>query len=249
MAEWLPVGPLAFAACALAVLVAYVIFGLTSFGAPLIAAPVLAHFLPLTLAIPLQSSLDLIAAAVLGGRDRKQIAWRELRWLIVPMMIGMILGTTLLIELPKRASLVALGIFVVVFGIAGLTDRLKLPPLPRFASFIVVTIGGVLSSLFAAGGPVYVMHLTNRLTDPLVLRSTIAATALLSAALRVGLFALSGLLLVPGLWIAILAFVPALVLGVYIGRWLQRALAPRINRALIYALLVVTGVSLIWRFV
>jgi uncharacterized membrane protein YfcA len=248
METWLSIGYLAFAACALAVLVAYVIFGLTSFGAPLIAAPVLAHFLPLTLAIPLQSSLDLIAALVLGGKERKQVDWRELRWLLVPMAMGMVLGTTLLIELPRRASLVALGFFVVAFGVAGLTNRLKLPPLPRLASFIVVTIGGVLSSLFAAGGPVYVMHLTNRVSDPLVLRSTIAATALVSAVLRVGLFALSGLLLVPGLGIAILAFVPALVLGVLTGRWLQRALAPRINRALIYALLVATGLSLIWRF-
>lgn len=248
MDAWLPFGYLAFAACAAAVLVAYVIFGLTSFGAPLIAAPVLAHFLPLTLAIPLQSSLDLIAALVLGGKERKQVDWRELRWLLVPMLIGMVLGTTLLIELPRRASLVALGVFVVAFGVAGLTNRLKLPPLPRVAAFAVVTIGGVLSSLFAAGGPIYVMHLTNRVSDPVVLRSTIAATALVSAALRVGLFALSGLLLVPGLWVAIVGFVPALVVGVFVGRWLLRTLAPKVNRALIYALLVATGLSLIWRF-
>ena len=134
MDAWLPFGYLAFASCATAVLVAYVVFGLTSFGAPLIAAPVLAHFLPLTLAIPLQSTLDLIAALVLGGKERKQVDWQELRWLLVPMLIGMVLGTTLLIELPRRASLLALGIFVVAFGVAGLTGRLKLPPLPRIAA-------------------------------------------------------------------------------------------------------------------
>jgi uncharacterized membrane protein YfcA len=248
MDTWLPFDHVAFAVCAAAVFLAYIIFGLTSFGAPLVAAPVLAHFLPLTLAIPLQSSLDLVAALLLGGRERKQVDWLELRWLIGPMLVGMILGTTLLIELPKRASLVALGTFVFAFGVAGITNRLKLPPLPRSAGFLVVTIGGVLSSLFAAGGPVYVMHLTNRVSDPIVLRSTIAATALISAALRVGIFALSGLLAVAGLWIALAAFLPGLFLGVLTGRWLQRTLAPKVNRALIYVLLMVIGVSLIWRF-
>jgi uncharacterized membrane protein YfcA len=235
-------------ACAAGVLAAYVIFGLTSFGAPLVAAPILAHFLPLPMAIPLQSTLDLVAAAVLGGKDRQQVDWKEIRWLMVPMFVGMVLGTTLLIGLPRRAALVTLGLFVAAYGIAGLADRLKFPPLPRPAAFVVVTIGGVLSSLFAAGGPVYAMHLTNRISDPVVLRSSFAATALISAGLRVALFAFSGLLAVPGLWVAVAALLPCLLVGVLIGRWLLRKLSPRVNRALIYALLVASGLSLVWRF-
>lgn len=235
-------------ACAAGVLVAYVIFGLTSFGAPLVAAPILAHFLPLPVAIPLQATLDLVASLVLGGKERKQVDWKEVRWLVVPMLLGMVLGTTLLIGLPKRASLLALGLFVAAFGVAGLANQLKFPPLPRTAAFMAVVVGGVLSSLFAAGGPIYVMHLTNRIADPVVLRSTIATAALLSAVLRVTVFAFSGLLATPGLWFAVAALLPCLVLGVFFGRWLLRKLSPKVNRALIYALLVASGVSLVWRY-
>lgn len=240
-------GSAALAACAVAVLIAYVIFGLTSFGAPLVSAPVLAHFLPLPLVVPLQSTLDLVAAVVLGGKDRKHVVWAEVKWLLVPMLVGLVLGATLLINLPRRAALLALGAIVVLIGVAGLTGRLKLPPLPRAANFVVVVVGGVLTSLFTAGGPVYVMHLTNRIADPVMLRSTVAAVALVSAILRVGVFAVSGLLASTALWTAVAALTPFLLLGVLLGRWLQRSLAPTVNRALIYALLVLIGLSLIWR--
>lgn len=249
MDGWLPIGTSAFAACALGVLVAYVIFGMTSFGASLIAAPVLAHFLPLALVIPLQATLDLTASLALGGKDRARVDRAELRWLLVPMLLGMVLGVTLLIGLPRRASLVALGAFVVAFGLAGLTGRLRLPPLPRPAAFVVVTVGGVISALFAAGGPVYVMYLTTRIADPMALRATIAAVALLSSAVRVLLFALSGLLVAAQLWWMLALLLPCLLIGVFIGRWLQRRLAANANRAVLYLLLVAVGASLLWRFV
>ena len=248
MLSVLPFDAYSLFACAAAVLAAYVIFGLTSFGAPLVSAPVLAHFLPLPLVVPLQSTLDLIASLVLGGKERKQIDWREMKWLLAPMLIGMLLGTTLLIGLPQRVTLLALGAFVMLFGIAGLTGRLRLPPVPRPLAFVILTIGGVLSALFSAGGPLYVMYLTNRIADPTVLRSTIAATALLSAVLRVAVFTLSGLMAVKALWITAAVLLPALFAGVFFGRWLQRVLSANINRALIYALLVAVGASLVWRF-
>lgn len=92
------------------------------------------------------------------------------------------------------------------------------------------------------------MHMANRIADPVVLRSTIAAAALMSAVIRVAVFAFSGLLAVKGLWIAVAALLPCLIVGVNTGRWLQRIFAPKVNRALIYALLVTSGASLIWRF-
>lgn len=248
MDTWLPIGAAGFAACALGVLIAYVIFGMTGFGASLIAAPVLAHFLPLSLVIPLQATLDLTASLALGSRERTRVDRQEFKWLIVPMLIGMALGVTLLIGLPKRASLVALGLFVVAFGVTGLTGRLRMPPLPRPAAFVVVALGGAISALFAAGGPVYVMHLTNRIADPVALRATIAAVALMSSVMRVSLFALTGLLGAPQLWMLLAALVPCLLCGVFIGRRLQRGLAPNVNRAALHLLLVAVGVSLLWRF-
>jgi uncharacterized protein len=240
--------PFTLLACAGGVLAAYVIFGLTSFGAPLVAAPILAHFLPLTSAIPLQATLDLTASLVLGGRERRQVDWLEVKWLAVPMLLGMVLGATLLAGLPRRAALVGLGVFVAAYGAAGLAGWLHLPKMPRPAAFIIAIIGGALSTLFAAGGPLYVMLLTNRIADPGVLRSTIAACALMSAAIRVAVFAAGGFLASGALWWSLVALLPCLLAGVFAGRWLQRRLAANVNRALIHALLVVSGASLVWRF-
>ena len=56
------------------------------------------------------------------------------------------------------------------------------------------------------------------------------------------------LMAVKALWITTAILLPALFAGVFLGRWLQRVLSAKINRALIYALLVAVGASLVWRF-
>ncbi len=49
------------------VAVAYVIFGVAGFGAVLLAAPILAHRMPLAEVVPLLALLDVTAAAVNGS--------------------------------------------------------------------------------------------------------------------------------------------------------------------------------------
>ena len=50
----------------LVVLVGYVVFGVTGFGASPITVPLLAHFLPLAFVLPLAAILDLASALALG---------------------------------------------------------------------------------------------------------------------------------------------------------------------------------------
>src|SRR5438128_6225355 len=95
---------------ALIVFVGYVIFGVTGFGASPITIPVLAHFLPLTFVLALASVLDLASALVLSFQTRRQADPREL--LLLFTFLGLALGVTLLVKLPRSIALLALGIFV-----------------------------------------------------------------------------------------------------------------------------------------
>ena len=77
-----------------------------------ITIPVLAHFLPLTFVLALASVLDLASALVLGFHTRRRADPRELLLLVPFTFLGLALGVTLLVKLPRSITLLALGIFV-----------------------------------------------------------------------------------------------------------------------------------------
>ena len=60
------------------VFTAYVVFGMTGFGAAMVAVPILAQFLPLSFAVPLVVLFDLACTALVGGRNWRQVSRVEL---------------------------------------------------------------------------------------------------------------------------------------------------------------------------
>ena len=59
------------AATALIVALAYVVYGLTGFGASIVAIPLLAHIFPLRFAVPMMLLFDLGAGLLLGWRHHR----------------------------------------------------------------------------------------------------------------------------------------------------------------------------------
>src|SRR5256884_9826657 len=92
---------------ALVIFVGYTIFGATGFGASPITIPVLAHVLPLPFVLSLAALLDLASGVALGLHTRRQAATRELLTLLPFTLAGLTLGVTLLLRLPRTATLPA----------------------------------------------------------------------------------------------------------------------------------------------
>src|ERR1700752_4163933 len=93
----------------LVIFAAYLVFGITGFGASPITIPVLAHMLPLDFVLPLAALLDLGSGLALGFHTRRQPDSRDLLTLVPFTLLGLILGVTLLLRLPRDATLLALG--------------------------------------------------------------------------------------------------------------------------------------------
>jgi len=109
--------PEALILAAVVVFAGYVVFGVTGFGASPITIPVLAQVLPLTFVLPLAAVLDLSSALALGVHTRRQADPRELVTLVPFTLLGLALGVTLLVRLPRNATLLALGLFVCGYAI------------------------------------------------------------------------------------------------------------------------------------
>ena len=232
---------------ALVVFAGYMVFGVTGFGASPITIPILVHLLPLTLVLALAAILDLGSALVLGFHTRRQADLRELAALVPFTLIGLTLGVTLLVHLPRNATLLALGLFVCVFALYVMFRRDAVRRLGRGWAAPAGIAGGIIGALFGMGGPPYVMYITGRIAEPAAQRATISQMVILNVGLRVAAFALAGLLGAKTLWVAALILLPVAWAGVWAGNRVHVRLAPPTIARTIGAVLFITGLTLIIR--
>lgn len=230
------------------VFVGYTVFGATGFGASPITIPVLAHVLPLTFVLGLAALLDFTSALALGFHTRRQAATREILSLVPFTLVGLALGVTLLVGLPHRATVLALGLFVCVYALyvmfrPGAPAR----PLSRRWAAPAGVLGGVIGALFGMGGPPYVVYITGRIPDPAAQRATISQMVIVNVGLRAAAFALAGLYGSRPLWSAVALLLPVAWLGLWAGHRVQVHVAPGTTARIIGGVLLLTGVTLLLR--
>lgn len=209
--------------------------------------PLLAHFLPLQFVVPFVLTLDLVAAAVLSGNNRHQIHWGEV-WPLVPFgTIGVILGVSLLLSLPKGPLLSGLGLFVLIFGIRNLLNIHGEKPISRLWAAPAGLVGGLVGALFSTGGPPFIVYLSHRLKDKATLRATFSGLFMLEGGLRLAVFAIAGLLLQDGMAMALLLALPVMAAGLYLGHRIHLGISGGQMLRLVGLLLAASGISLIWK--
>src|SRR5207245_7223221 len=128
--------------------------------------------------------------------------------------LGLALGVTLLVKLPRSITLLALGIFVCLHAFHIVLRRESSRRLSRVWAAPAGVVGGVLGALFGTVGPPYVAYLTGRRRDAGAQRATISQMVILSVGLRVIIFAVAGLLFTRSLWRAVCLLLPAAWIGV-----------------------------------
>ena len=108
------------------IFLAYAVFGMTGFGAALVAVPLLVHFIPLQTVVPLIVFFDLVSTTLIGGSNRASVSIAELKTITPWMLLGILLGATLLYSISPSGPLIALGIFVLYVSIHNLFFGKKL---------------------------------------------------------------------------------------------------------------------------
>src|SRR5499426_1871194 len=232
---------------ALVIFVGYTVFGATGFGASPITVPVLAHVLPLTFVLALAALLDVSSGLALGFHTRRQADTRELLTLVPFTLVGLALGVTLLVRLPRDATMLALGLFVCAYALHVMLGRRAERRLSRRWAAPAGALGGIIGALFGMGGPPYVVYITGRIPDPSVQRATISQMVIVNVGLRVVAFGFAGLLQSRTLWLAVLLLLPVACAGVWVGNRVHGSVTPATMARMIGAALFLTGAALIVR--
>lgn len=223
------------------------IFGLTGFGSGLLTIPLATHLVPLPFALAMFSLLDCTNAIRIGLSDPKSALGTEWKRILPGVVVGTVVGMTILVNLPRSVSMAALGVFVLAIAISNIVRAGTVSMVRRGWAVVAGFAGGITSTLFGAGGPPYAIYLSRRPVTKEQYRATLGICTMFSISLRVVAFVIAGPLQSATPWLWALAVLPFSLAGL----WLASKAFARFSRdTLIRAIgfmLAASGLSLIAR--
>ncbi len=223
------------------------VFGITGFGAALITIPLATHLVPLPFALALFAVSDLAMALSIGLENPRNAVRAEWTRLVPMILAGTALGVTLLVNLPRQAGMLLLGIFVISFALYSLVKRDASRTVSSAWAWLAGLAGGITSTVFGAGGPPYAIYLSQRGLSKEQFRATMGFATLTSIGLRVAAFLITGLLLERQVWIAAAAIVPAALAGIAVSRIAFRRISREALLRAVSLMLLASGGALVLR--
>ena len=223
------------------------VYGITGFGAALVAIPLATHFVPLRFALAVFVLLDLANGLRIGLEAPQHVVRGEVVRLVPMLVAGTVLGITALVNLPRRGALLALGVFVVAFALYSLFARGPRRTLSRGWAWPAGLLGGITSAMFGAGGPPYAIYLSQRNLAKEAFRSTLAVTSIASISMRLIAFALTGLMSQVAVWVAAAVALPAAWIGISTASHLFRRIRRETLMRAVALMLLASGGSLVAR--
>ncbi|WP_248764689.1 sulfite exporter TauE/SafE family protein [Pseudomonas protegens] len=240
-------GPGGWLAIGLGIALAYIVFGIAGFGTALVAGPILILFMPLSKIVPLLVLLDFVAAFGNLLPSRRDVAKPELLRLLPCMALGCTLGVIFLLNLKSDLLLLLMGLFISAYAIYSLWVKARPTQLAAGWAVPMGIVGGLFGALFGSGGFLYAIYLNSRLPkDPA--RATQSALISCSTVVRLSLFTLAGVYAELPLLLLALCLLPAMALGLWIGRRLTMKLSREAFVRLVTWLVLASGVALIGRY-
>lgn len=240
--------PVEIAALVAAAFAGSVIYGITGFGAALVTVPFATHFVPLPFALALFVLMDLANSFRIGFENPKHAVKREWTRMIPTILAGTVTGVTLLVNLPRDAATLALGVFVLLFALYTLLRRAEAQRLVSAGwAYVAGFAGGVTSTVFGAGGPPYAMYLSQRGLSKEQYRATLGLATFTSISMRTVAFLLTGILLDPKVWLYAVFVVPAGLAGIWAAGHLFRRISREVLMRAVMLVLLASGASLILR--
>src|ERR671922_1044962 len=97
------------------------VFGITGFGSALVTIPLATQLVPLEFALALFALMDVGSAYSVGLENPRNAVRAEWRRLVPMILVGTALGVTLLVNLPRKAAMLLLGVFVLTYALYSLT--------------------------------------------------------------------------------------------------------------------------------
>ena len=240
---------------ALVLLIGNVVKGMAGFGGPLLAIPLLSLGMPTADAMMLSILTDLATSVWLGVDAWRRVPTRLALIILIPLLIGQVLGTELLAVLPVPTVRALLAIVVGAFALSLLLRPVRpqgppddaLAQTPRALALAAVAglAGGVMSGVVGPAGPPVIAWVRRHLSDASG-RLLMLAVFFPTSAWLVALLLAKGLTAPPG-FVLSLAMTPVAMAGAWAGKRLAGTVSPATFGRTIGVVLMAAALGLVAR--
>jgi uncharacterized membrane protein YfcA len=233
---------------AVVVFTAFVVRGMSGFGAGLIATPLLAFMLPMHVIVPASGLLVFVLFVFLTIRDRNSVIWRELRLLAVPTVIGVVCGLFLFRSLDNSLLLFMLGGFLVAYAAYMLVVHwFGLPELRCYEKWAAPAgfAGAFIDTLFGGGGgTLVVIYMHARGIGKMQFRATVAVLWFIEMIARISGYTLAGYYTASTL-LLVAVLLPMVWAGTWVGEHISNRISQETFSRVLAVMLLLSGVSLL----
>lgn len=226
--------------CALVILSAAFIKGMTGFGFALLAVPFLSLLFPMQVLVPAMSLFNLITSLVILIKLQEKIK----AYYFIPMFIaslgGIPLGIYALEYVSSESLRLITGILVILFSLQML-GKIKLAK--HFLKFPIVFAGfisGMLSSAISVGGPPLVIAMNRKGYSKEQFRGVFAWFGVFSSFFTTAAFLMKGMIEMESVNLALFCL-PILFFGSHFGSKFSTKVEPEKFRKIVISINIITG--------
>ena len=236
------------AACAAVIFVAFIVRGMSGFGAGLVAIPLLVFLIPVHVAVPMSGLLVFFLFVFLFIRDWREVVWRELRLLALPTVLGVVAGMFLFTSLDNRWLLTLLGAFLLIY--ATYTLLVHAFGMPEFRcserwAFPLGLGGSFIDTLFGGGGgTLVVIYMHARGLSNMPFRATVAVLWFIEMVARIGGYTWAGYYTTDTLMLVAL-MMPMMVAGTWVGERIGNRISQKTFSRVLAVLLLAAGATML----
>jgi len=216
------------------------------FGEALIAVPLLAFRLPVTIAAPLAVLVSVVVAGAIVVQDWRRIEFRAARGLVLSSLFGIPLGLWLLARVDDAVVKAVLGLVILSFSSYSLLQRRGRYLRDDHAGWMAGCgfLSGVLGGAYGMNGPPLAVYGAWRRWPPQHFRATLQGYFLPASAL--GLLGYASI----GIWTRdvtayFLVSLPAVAAAIVIGGAINQRMSGEGFLRVVHAGLVLTGAALL----
>ena len=194
--------------------------------------------------VPVVSLIDMCSGLVLISHARRHVEKRELIYVLAGVAVGVVIGVTLLHSMDSGALKRFFGVIVILFALKILfQDYFSAERLDSRLGSVFGALGGITGALFSTNGPPITFYLEHQVKEKQALRATILAALLAGSMWRNTLYLATGIFEMDMLWV-VLAMVPVLLVGSYIGTHAHLKVKEEAYRKAVGGILLVSGALL-----
>lgn len=216
------------------------------FGEALVAVPLLALLIPVSVAAPLAMLVSVTVAGVVVARDHSDLDVRSAGWLVLFTLPGIPLGLLLLKTVPEPVVKVVLGCAVVAFALYSLFSARPRALEDDRLAWLFGFSAGVLGGAYGMNGPPLVIYGSLRRWPPARFRATLQGYFLPASLLGALGYWLVGLW-TPAVTRYYLWSLPAVAVAIVLGRMVNQRMTSHRFLRYVNAGLVATGVVLLFQ--